>query len=1130
MGDVLDVTDGSKFSISGWFYRDTATATHTIVAKKNASGTGAGYLVYLDATTDKLVLDVGDGTNTYSVASTSTFTAPGWYHFVAVWDDASAATTEIYINGTADNSTDTGTISSLGNLSNALNLRIGAESDAGNPFDGKLDEIRVYNRALSAGEIQSLYTVSGGGGATLNASQNSSNVSGLVGQWSFNGADVVFPLYISATGGTITTDGDYKVHTFTSSDTFTVTGTGTAEVLVVGGGGSGGGNIGGGGGAGGYIYEAIHAVTAQAYTVTVGAGGTAVTGAAQGNNGGNSVFDTLTAVGGGGGGYYAAPGTNGSSGGSGGGGGASDSGSPGGGTGTSGQGNNGGAGITQSGPWLGGGGGGAAGIGGAATTTVAGSGGAGTASSISGSSVTYAKGGGGGAHSGGSTATGTGAGGVTGGATGGSGSGTGGSGTANRGDGGGGGGFSGQTSGAGGSGVVILRYQFQGVITSPTAYDRSGSGFNGTLTNGPAATLGQAGQALDFNGTDQYADMGDVLDVTDGSALSISGWFYRDTATATHTIVAKKNASGTGAGYLVYLDATTDKLVLDVGDGTNTYSVASTSTFTAPGWYHFVAVWDDASAATTEIYINGTADNSTDTGTISSLGNLSNALNLRIGAESDAGNPFDGKLDEIRVYNRALSAGEIQSLYALGAPDKINSSVSTPQGTGRLDSGLSAYYAFDDNTGTSATDSSTRGNTGTLVNGPTWTTGQIGSAIDFDGTDDVVTAPDSPALDSTSDITVAVWAYADNWTGQGASAVSTLVKKDANYILRKDTDATTGGSGLKMFWWDGTNKDVLVVSIPSAGAWHHIVGINENNTTRRIYVDGILQSGTDDLNNTGTRSLTNVLSIGNHQSTGNESFDGRIDEVRIYNRALSSDEVTQLYRLTTPTGTDTGLKGYWSFNGQDLSGTTAYDRSGANNTGTLTNGPTAAIGKLGQALSFDGTDDYVNAGSSAILDDLATLTVSAWIKPTTSGEGNFGRIADKTAASTGWIFYMCADPGQANCVSSNKLAVYRDFSTTDGFWLSTTALTLGVWQHIAVTYDSSSASNDPIFYINGSAVGTTEVGTAPAGTAVSDAAQSLTIGNNPTAARTFNGSIDEVRLYSRILSATEIAALYNSGR
>lgn len=102
---------------------------------------------------------------------------------------------------------------------------------------------------------------------------------------------------MTATGGTITTDGIYTIHTFTASGTFTPDTAGTVDVLVVaGGGGPGYTAWSGAGGGGGVIYETEHSVSATAYSVTVGNGGT------QGNNGGNSAFDSLTAIGGGRGG------------------------------------------------------------------------------------------------------------------------------------------------------------------------------------------------------------------------------------------------------------------------------------------------------------------------------------------------------------------------------------------------------------------------------------------------------------------------------------------------------------------------------------------------------------------------------------------------------------------------------------------------------------------------------------------------------------------------------------------------------------------------------------------------------------------------------------------------------------
>lgn len=263
--------------------------------------------------------------------------------------------------------------------------------------------------------------------------------------------------YISATGGTITTDGDYKVHTFTSSGTFTVTsGSGNVQVLVVAGGGSGGGSTAGGGGAGGLIYKSAYAVTAQSYTLTVGAGGAQAAQLQPGNNGQNSVFGSITANGGGGGGFTTntSGGGAGLNGGSGGGGAEYLSHSYTNGMGTAGQGNNGGTYGTDIYP--GGGGGGAGTPGFAPTSSQSGNGGTGLAYSISGLSIYYAGGGGGGSYNLG------GIGGIGGGGAGTSNGTAGTAGTANTGGGGGGGwSYSGGIGGAGGSGIIIIRYQFQ---------------------------------------------------------------------------------------------------------------------------------------------------------------------------------------------------------------------------------------------------------------------------------------------------------------------------------------------------------------------------------------------------------------------------------------------------------------------------------------------------------------------------------------------------------------------------------------------------------------------------------------------------------------------------------------------
>jgi len=292
------------------------------------------------------------------------------------------------------------------------------------------------------------------------------------------------PQFITATGGTVTQSGDFKIHTFTGDGCFVVSQAGSqgaptdVDYLVVAGGGGGPSDWGGGGGAGGYreshsspvsgCYTASPLATptslpvsATTYPVTVGGGGSGgATGDNLGTSGSNSVFSTITSTGGGRGGYEPTGGQA-ENGGSGGGAAYNDSPTvfglgntppvspP--------QGNPGGPALNTNAAGPGGGGATAAGLGAGPSPVCAGDGGAGATTSISGSPTSYAGGGGGGAP-------GPGAGGLGGGGAGsGSTSTSGVAGTANTGGGGGNGGFSeGSGSGAaGGKGIVIIRYKYQ---------------------------------------------------------------------------------------------------------------------------------------------------------------------------------------------------------------------------------------------------------------------------------------------------------------------------------------------------------------------------------------------------------------------------------------------------------------------------------------------------------------------------------------------------------------------------------------------------------------------------------------------------------------------------------------------
>lgn len=269
-----------------------------------------------------------------------------------------------------------------------------------------------------------------------------------------------------ATGGNqVYTDGTYWYHIFRSDGTFTPSTALNVDYLVVAGGGGGGGSYGGAGAGGGTrctvgatggggSLESQLAVTATAYSITVGAGGAG--NGSSGTVGSNSVFSTITSTGGGRGAQSNTIGGNGGSGGGGcGSGSGGSSGSVAGGSASpSGQGFNGGSGASSGSQPSGGGGGGAGAVGGNGSIGTGGAGGAGIQTSISGTATYYAGGGGGGCYNG------TGGSGTlsTGGGTAGTG-GTGGNATsAAANTGGGGGGSSGDSGGTGGSGIVIVRY------------------------------------------------------------------------------------------------------------------------------------------------------------------------------------------------------------------------------------------------------------------------------------------------------------------------------------------------------------------------------------------------------------------------------------------------------------------------------------------------------------------------------------------------------------------------------------------------------------------------------------------------------------------------------------------------
>ena len=210
-----------------------------------------------------------------------------------------------------------------------------------------------------------------------------------------------------------------------------------------------------------------------------------------------------------------------------------------------------------------------------------------------------------------------------------------------------------------------------------------------------------------------------------------------------------------------------------------------------------------------------------------------------------------------------------------------------------------------------------------------------------------------------------------------------------------------------------------------------------------------------------------------------------------------------------------GLVGYWSFD--DGTGTIASDSSGNGNTATLINGPSwVTAGEVAGALSFDGVDDYVSFASQP----QGTLSVSAWVYAQATPGNLLPRIIDMP----GYVLYL-AEPGASNPMS---LGFISRRSTQDGKWTTpANSLAYDTWNHVAVVYDSSSTLNNPDLYING-VKQTISTITSPQGTQTLNGGTGI-IGNRIPLDRGWKGIIDELRVYNRALSASEIVSLYDQG-
>jgi len=695
--------------------------------------------------------------------------------------------------------------------------------------------------------------------------------------------------------------------------------------------------------------------------------------------------------------------------------------------------------------------------------------------------------------------------------------------------------------------------------TGSTAYDNIGSN-DGTLYNAPAWTAGKYGSALDFEySSSQYVSVPDSSSLEPSKGITLSAWVKAEDIHTNQYYEIFRKEDGSNRILFSFQDyGTMLSLGLNTGGYAELDAPISYSNFEGK-WVFVTAVYDGLYK---KIYVNGKIIKSVYDADGLTTGGAENAC---IGCVSFSGEYFDGIIDELRFYNRGLSDREVAYLYNTSAykyynfadsftsdfhgtcenndyfnsldnsyygcdskgfdyftsddwaltgwnqrknftiteasgSDLANYQVAVNPNTyntsgliasyhfnseeqsvvkdysgynnyGALNGSTVGLWHFDENTGTTAYDSTVNSRNG-VITGATWNSTSIsGTALYFDGDEDYVNTGISTTLQK---FTVTAWVKPLSTAGDimeviGKRSYYVTAITDfpfALYLNAAGTQATVFVDSGNDFNFDlSTSTGTFTNNV-----WHQLVA-SYDGSVLKIYLDGNLSnsaSGSVTLSSNARNYFIGRASYEDH----NTDYKGVIDEAAIYDKAFSADEVKSLY---------------YSQKAQFVEYKSGYEDKGT-------------------GLSFDGVNDYVTLPN---IHGHTAYTQVAWVK---------------WGGGTGYHYILETDDGTVSINAASNCFYYFSWDSREGGTgiirtknCGSGTITPNVWTQVAVVASGTTVLN---LYINGKLAENTFGTDDPSGTYYGDYIGAW------EGAGSFNGTIDEVRVYNRALPASEVSELY----
>ena len=597
------------------------------------------------------------------------------------------------------------------------------------------------------------------------------------------------------------------------------------------------------------------------------------------------------------------------------------------------------------------------------------------------------------------------------------------------------------------------------------AYDSSGNGNDGNLTNGPTWSEGKIGGALSFDGTNDMVRTN--LSGSYNEDFTWSAWIK-----TTDTQGGVLGLSGDtwevgGASFYIY-QGSPKVDVHSVGAKLGNFNLSSNT------WTHYLLTVKDSGGTVdpVRIFVNGLIEIDS---TLNWFTYNGQNFNLRIAHVPTHGEYYEGLIDDVRIYDRVLSTVEVRALYELGE------GLEGDGGSGAVVSG----EVPDGSISLSKLSNEVRADLNRTI-----TLGDLAPEVIADLNDSI----------QQGSITL------DLLSSQVRNDLNrTITKSMLSQEVRDDLNRTTGVAQLSSEV-AGALKPVIfespasIISVGGVGV-KLAVEANGGNLSYQWKKNGLNLAG-------ATFPVLTISDLNATQHEGNYT----VVVSNIFGSATSSVAQIDVNGSLTE-----GLVAWWKFD--ETNGTIANDSSGNGNEGNLTNGPTWTSGKIGGALSFDGADDRVKIPHT-ILDQKLAFTVSLWFNMKMGSDGSYHALITAANSSNANAFTFEKRPDHSIAIRDMGEISISTAKTSD-FWTST-------WRHVTlakssvgiVIYLSGEELDSKNYSTATTSVDANGLWIGP---------DQDSVGGGWQSGQSVKGELDDYRIYDRALSAFEVKALYELG-